>query len=265
MSIRQLVKRGLASIDIAVTHHSTLRDLERDSGAAETLRFMLAMPRQSLPTLVDFLPRSHSQNRQDLFALSYLGFRRNGYFVDFGATDGVVGSNSYLMESELGWNGIVAEPARCWHERLRANRSCVVETACVWKESGSLLTFNEVPDHPALSTIEAFNDVDDFGPVRRTGTSYQVRTVSLLDLLESHNAPRTIDYLSIDTEGSELDILRAFDFSQYRILTITCEHNYSPAREAIHDLLSGHGYERRHEDLSMYDDWYVLRDLERDG
>ena len=60
----------------------------------------------------------------------------------------------------------------------------------------------------------------------------------LLDLLAAHNCPREIDYLSIDTEGSELPILNAFDFSKYDIKIVTVEHNYcEPDRQQIHDLL----------------------------
>lgn len=50
--------------------------------------------------------------------------------------------------------------------------------------------------------------------LRKKGKNYHVETVSLLDLLNEHNAPYEIDYLSIDTEGSEFDILKAFDFKK---------------------------------------------------
>ncbi|MDR2214600.1 MAG: hypothetical protein LBE59_02025, partial [Nevskiaceae bacterium] len=129
MSVRQLIKRGLARYDIAITRYNKLKRLERDSGAAEALRFMREMPRQQLPSLIEYIDQFKSQNRQDLFALCENGFKRNGYFVEFGATDGVNGSNSYLLEKSFGWQGIVAEPARCWHAQLRANRSCAIDTA----------------------------------------------------------------------------------------------------------------------------------------
>jgi hypothetical protein len=70
-------------------------------------------------------------------------------------------------------------------------------------------------------------------------------------------APDEIDFLSIDTEGSEFDILNAFDFSQRRIRTITVEHNHTPARDAIHELLCRKGFVRKMESISAFDDWYV--------
>jgi hypothetical protein len=77
---------------------------------------------------------------------------------------------------------------------------------------------------------------------------------------ERNPAPteRHIDQLSLDTEGSEYEILAAHDFTSRRIHVITCEHNYSPARERVRQLLEQNGYERVLPDLSLWDDWYVL-------
>jgi FkbM family methyltransferase len=136
------------------------------------------------------------------------------------------------------------------------NRRASIELNCVWKDTGSILTFNEV-GNPDLSTISAYNSSDFWRADRQTGKTYDVKTVSLNDLLRKHKAPRHIDYLSIDTEGSEFEILNSFDFEEYSFSVITCEHNFSPMREKIHALLSMHGYSRKFERVSKYDDWYV--------
>jgi hypothetical protein len=79
--------------------------------------------------------------------------------------------------------------------------------------------------------------------------------------LRHHGAPKTIDYLSIDTEGSALEILSAFDFSAYHVWIITVEHNYSPMRGKLHDLLTWNGFTRAFERISDWDDWYLRQDL----
>lgn len=88
---------------------------------------------------------------------------------------------------------------------------------------------------------------------------YDVQTISLVDLLDKYNAPAIIDYLSIDTEGSEYEILKEFNFSKYRFNVITCEHNHTSAREKIFNLLTANGYVCKFRNLSMCDDWYVYK------
>jgi hypothetical protein len=108
-----------------------------------------------------------------------------------------------------------------------------------------------------LSTIESFGEDDEHSGAREARQSYGVLTVSLLDLLIFHDAPKNIDFLSIDTEGSEFEILDAFDFSQYSFGAIAVEHNYSATRERVRDLLLSHGYRQVYPELSDFDDWFV--------
>jgi FkbM family methyltransferase len=199
---------------------------------------------------------SYAQFFQDLFVRWQLANKREGYFVEFGATDGINLSNSKGLEEHLAWRGILAEPARCWHERLRQNRLGIIDTRCVWAVSGQHLQFNEV-SRPELSTIQSFSDKDDHAAYRQEGSSYDVETISLNDLLVAHAAPKTIDFLSVDTEGSELSILSAFDFTSYQVSIITVEHNETTDRQKIFELLSEKGFSRKFVEFSRCDDWYV--------
>ncbi|WP_269625338.1 tetratricopeptide repeat protein [Prochlorococcus marinus] len=199
---------------------------------------------------------SQSQFRQDLFALSELNFKEKGFFVEFGSCDGFIGSNSYLLEKFFNWNGILAEPATFWHKELKKNRSVKIETKCVWRSSGEDIFFNEPSTFKQMGSIESFyNTKKEY--IEET-KRYIVKTISLLDLLDINKAPKNIDYLSIDTEGSEYEILKAFDFERYRFKVITCEHNFTPMREKIYYLLTKKGYERKFTNISRVDDWYVL-------
>lgn len=198
---------------------------------------------------------SRAQLFQDLFVLFSLSQKREGFFVEFGATDGVELSNTLLLERSYNWNGILAEPAKCWHKDLMTNRHCVIDTRCVWTESGKVLEFNEVTDRE-LSTITSYSNQDGHSGSRRMGKTYPVDTISLDDLLSSNDAPNRIDYLSVDTEGSEFEILRAFDFQKYDVKVITVEHNFTMNRDAIHSLLESRGFSRVFEKFSMWDDWY---------
>jgi FkbM family methyltransferase len=225
--------------------------------AGLTAELVLGLPGIYSARVLETLCHTKSQLGQDVFALSECNMKENGYFVEFGATDGVTLSNTHLLETKFGWNGIVAEPARRWHTALKANRRCYVETKCVWRKSGVTLPFREVTEEGELSTLDTFSFSDLHATSREHGKIYSVDTISLLDLLDKHNAPDFVDYLSVDTEGSEYEILIAFDFRRCQFGVITCEHNYGPNREKVHALLTGHGYVRKLESLSQFDDWYT--------
>lgn len=235
-SARLRIARRLGLVPVICPEHAAFLDF-RDAQRAESM----------------------SQLGQDLFVLHMLGGRRNGYFVEFGATDGVSLSNTCLLERSFGWRGICAEPCRRWHPELKKNRRCAIDTRCVWSRTGDHLRFAE-SDDAVYSTVKAFADSDGHAELRRDAREYDVTTISLVDLLASHGAPPEIDYLSIDTEGSELEILAAHDFGRYRFRVITVEHNFVQGqRRKIRRLLSSQGYRRCLPALSRWDDWYVLK------
>lgn len=211
-------------------------------------------------SFLELIQNSKSQLGQDLMALIVNEFKQNGFFVEFGATNGVSNSNTYLLEKKFGWEGILCEPARFWKESLISNRNVNLDFDCVWTKTGEIISFNET-NNTELSTMSQFSESDLHLNERLGGKNYEVRSVSLNDLLSRYDAPFHIDYLSIDTEGSEFEILKNFDFSKYRIKFISCEHNYGTNRDEIRNLLSRHGYELIYQDFSQFDDWYVRKEL----
>src|SRR5262249_46423897 len=130
-----------------------------ESNASRDLQFLLALPNHQGSLLLKYLTKSKAEFRQDLFVLSELNFKHEGYFVEFGAANGYAGSNTYLLEKEFSWNGILSEPARIWHAELRRNRNANIDTRCVWSQSGATINFNEVT-LAALSTINSFSSSD---------------------------------------------------------------------------------------------------------
>ena len=223
------------------------------------------LPQDKRELIAEFLPQSKAQLAQDLFALAFSESTSPKFFVEFGATDGVSLSNTWLLEKKLGWNGILAEPAKTWHEALAKNRSCSIDTRCVAKASGLKYQFLEVSKSdescPELSSIESCADNGDpHSKIRlRNSNSYEVETISLDDLLDQHNAPNEIQFLSLDTEGSELEILQAYSFGSRKIHSICVEHNYvKESRSKIKALLLDNGYKQVLQQASKWDDWYVL-------
>jgi len=133
---------------------------------------------------------SKSQLSQDLFVLQCLKFKAAGFFVEFGAADGINLSNSYLLEKEYEWKGILAEPAKIWKQKLKENRNCIIESKCIWKKSGTFLPFIET-SKPELSTINHFSDLDFQRDKRKDNITYEVETLSLNDYSSARAAKST--------------------------------------------------------------------------
>ena len=197
-----------------------------------------------------------AQLDQDLFALFETREKRGGYFVEFGACDGVTLSNTLLLEREYGWSGIVSEPNPRWHKALKANRKCEIDVRCVMGRSGGTEPFRATAVAELAGAVRTMA-VDANTPARDMHIIIDVPRISLNDLLRAHAAPRTIDLLSVDTEGSEVEILSAFDWDAYDVRIVTVEHNYTPAREQLRALLESKGFEIKFESKSDQDLWAV--------
>lgn len=216
---------------------------------------VLLAPIKYKTTIIKSYGASHAQLHQDLFALMHNNFKRDGFFVEFGAVDGLYLSNTLLLDCEYGWRGILLEPHLGSHPHLQINRpKCIIDNRIVWSASGETIDFNENND-PALSgVLDPRTQAKD---INNNTQLYSVITVSLADLLFQHKAPHNIDFLSIDTEGTEWIIIKDFDFSAYEIKVVCIEHNYGPTRQAVFEKMIQHGYVRKYRFISRFDDWYV--------
>jgi FkbM family methyltransferase len=155
--------------------------------------------------------------------------------LDIGASDGITISNSYFFEKQLGWTGICVEPIPQRAAELRKNRNCICIEGCISDK-------NETSQFLRISSPSIFTEMlsglaQKYDPRHlqriqqelRVGGRYSIVAVKcyrLNDILAQYNI-KHIDYLSLDTEGGELDILRSIDFNTYKIDVITVEDNYN--------------------------------------
>ena len=211
-------------------------------------------PLQLLAFMASMASEAKGQLFQDLWALWVSGKKTGGYFVEFGAASGVHLSNSWLLEKKMGWSGVLAEPNPRFADSLAANRSCAVSSKCVYSRSGEQLQLvgTKTAEYSYLATVPL-----ELRTAARPKHEFQVETISLNDLLMEQGAPKVIDYMSVDTEGSELEILSAFDFDRWDVRAITVEHNNTTNRDKLYALLTEHGFRRQWTELSLFDDWYV--------
>lgn len=172
-----------------------------------------------------------SQHGQDRFVYETFFKDRStpGVFVDIGAYDGTLYSNTLLFE-KLGWTGICVEPLPSAFEKLRGNRSAICINCAVGDRAG-WAPFVEVempgPYELMYSGLKANFDKHHTQLIREHGRkqkTYDVEVRPLHEILSKHGVPR-VDYLSVDTEGSEWRILREFDFVAFNVNVISVENN----------------------------------------
>lgn len=259
MASMALTQHLFRSLGLALVKRRELLRLEKEAARFRKIDADLKLLFEHYAKSSDIVD-CKSQLGQDVFALIANNFKKNGFFVEFGATNGVRLSNTYLLEKKYGWTGILAEPAIIWHEELIANRSAQIDFGCVWTNTGEVLDFDIIEGGGGLSTISQFSACDKHVEARRKSIKTRVETISLIDLLHKYHAPETIDYISLDTEGSEFDILSTFDFTKFKFNALTVEHNNTDSREKIFNLLTTHGYSRVFENMSKWDDWYIRSD-----
>jgi FkbM family methyltransferase len=186
---------------------------------------------------------SYSQLGQDLKVLEVYKHKKDGYFIEIGANDGINLSNTYLLETQYNWKGICVEPIPSKYELLivnRPNSKCYKEA--VFNESNTYQIFDIANNFDLISGISKYID-KHYDAVNANKTQIIVNTITLNDLLEKSNSPSFIEYLSLDTEGTELEILKGVDFTKYTFGLIDLEHNYiEPRRTQINELLTSNGY-----------------------
>jgi FkbM family methyltransferase len=173
---------------------------------------------------------------------------RDGIFLEVGADDGVDKSNTIFFEKELGWNGICVEPSPRRFKLLRENRSCICENYAIADSQGEV-EFMDISGYgKGLSGI-----VDSYDPQHRDRIEreikhpdnqgyemVQVSTIPLATLLNKHGITH-VDFCTIDTEGSELQVLKSIDFGRCQFDIILVENNYED--NSVQEFLTGAGFE----------------------
>ena len=201
---------------------------------------------------------SKSQFSADLFVLKELKLKRDGFFVEFGASDGIAFSNTYLLETCFNWKGILAEPNLDFFSKLKRNRNSICTNELISGENNKVYSF--IQDN-YLGTIQDYSQNNKQAEHRNQFIKsnpekvINIKSISLNEFLKKYKAPKRIDYISIDTEGSEYDIIKNFNFDLFEVSIFTIEHNFvKENRDNIFHLMSKKGYKRIPRNV---DDWYI--------
>jgi len=207
----------------------------------------------------------YSQIGQDKWVESILQGKENGYFIELGACDGIHYSNTLHFEQTLNWSGICIEPNDHYFKELKKNRKCNVSNDLVSSRDGVEIDFS------ICGPVSGIVD-ENIGPFTEKTNIVKKTTKTLDSILDRFNAPKLIDYLSLDVEGQEYNILKTFPFEKYKFRCMSVEHNaphIGPLQQKrIRELLEENDYKyvKGNDDVHGWgcgpiDDFYIHKDL----
>lgn len=198
---------------------------------------------------------SHSQLFQDFLPLFFLDRKIQGFFVEVGVGNGVDNSNSYMLENQFQWNGILVEPNPVFSSSILKNRkSKLVKMAAGGSDdSEHTLIGTQNGEYSYIKT-----NFSGKGNHRKAIFEQVVKTKTLNLILQEAMAPKIIDFLSVDVEGFELEVLKGINFTEWKFKVVCIEHNYNEVKKAnIQKILHENGYINMLPYASQFDSYYV--------
>ena len=187
---------------------------------------------------------------------AFFGRSSRGFFVDVGANHPQLASQTWHLE-QLGWEGILIEPQPGLAEELRKSRRArVYAVACSSPTNAGKSLPLHVAGSPHMTGIHASFDPNFAVPdMRRTGV-IDVPVKTLDEILIDANAPTPLDFVSIDVETHEIDVLQGFDLGKWRPRLMLIEDLALDLR--LHRYVTSRGYKwvRR----TGLNGWYVPAD-----
>ena len=179
---------------------------------------------------------SNSRNYSDLVALFYLGNNRK--FLEIGAGEPIIGSDTFLLEQKNLWSGIQLEPDFETFNKLKKYRSksICINAAVVGDTDSNRYFLN--PASMQLTT--------------KKKNFTEVKTINMKSI---RNLDTEFDALFIDIEGKELDVISSKYFMDYSFKFINIEMIWNNSK--IFKILTGYGYKQVGANFSSYSGWFI--------
>lgn len=177
---------------------------------------------------------SYSTNHEDILLARAFAGVVDGFFVDIGAHHPLDHSVTRLL-SERGWSGVNVEPNPGLVKLFDRERPRDVNLAVAVSSQSGSGTFHEVLDSPQLSTLSS----DLAAEYRRRGHEVVEQTipfVTLADICRDHAMGRAIEFVSIDVEGAERDVLAGADFAACAPKVLLIESTLPMTNTLVHSV-----------------------------
>jgi FkbM family methyltransferase len=185
----------------------------------------------------------YSQLGQELLVAEWTKSCINPFYLEIGAYDPYVYSNTASLRESLGWKGVSLDPSG--------------SALSAFEDAGLSNNFMNV----AVGVNSGTAYFSEQGALSSTSTEKHPKstTVKMIGIKELVSALPPITYLSLDIEGGELEILKEYPWNLSKPLVITVEHNHlGDIKSSMFEVLTKNGYKRILNSLSNFESWFVL-------
>jgi len=204
--------------------------------------------------------KSKSQCRQDLI-IGLINQWNPGAIIEVGATDGLLLSNSLMLEQYLDWEAVLVEPGRYWRDKLKFNRpSATLVFDAAFHSPNVSLSFTET-EYAELSGFTTLLPKDFWSGERENAVNYSVNTTTLDQICDNHSMNGKFLAVTVDIEGGELEALRGFtkNLSQANLLIIENNENVETIF-SLDEILLNQNFTRLVWPFESFDSWYLRDD-----
>lgn len=178
-----------------------------------------------------YLKTFHGNALLDKKMLKYINYE-NGFYIEMGAHNGIVNSNTYFFEKNLNWKGILIEPSNYFND-LKKNRSKsnkFYKTICVPFNLKKKISFEQIGPYSRVKELISNKYLKwhkfkskSIENIYGKKMIKSLKTNTLNELLKKSKAPKLIDFFSLDVEGSELNVLKGIDFKKFNFTYLLIE------------------------------------------
>ena len=201
---------------------------------------------------IKFPLQFYSQIEQDKYYIeNIIKYKQNGVFLELGGYDGITGSNTYFLEKNLNWNGIIVECNPELVKKCKENRNCLICDRAIYEKNDCEIIFTIPCGDEIIGGKEQLGGIKSllkpeslkvFQRCYKESKDIKVKTININTLLENHKIYH-IDYVSLDVEGGELSILKTWNFNKHKVAFLTVEHgNVAHYQKSINTLLTEKGF-----------------------
>jgi FkbM family methyltransferase len=183
----------------------------------------------------------YGQRETDRYIEDYFKDQKDGNCIEVGVSDGIKGSNTLLFEKR-GWKTLCIDPVPEHVEQAKRIREQVIECACSHYNGFDYFTSYNIGENNIRSSLSSLATdprlIESHKDIINDTDQFMVTVKRLTNVLDDVNWPKEIDFVSVDTEGTELDVLKGMDFNKYRVKLLVVENNFEDAdvKDYLNDL-----------------------------